>query len=62
MAFLLKGARVEAEDTRLGDKFLPAYLVDGKDNTYWATMESKTPSIVFTLGKKEKLKNILLQE
>ena len=59
---LLKGARVEAEDTRLGDKFVPAHLVDGKDNTYWATMESKTPSIVFTLGKKEKLNNILLQE
>lgn len=60
---LAKGAKVTALNNRVGAKFAPAHLVDGNDETYWATTDDiHTAEIVLELPERKKLNNILLQE
>lgn len=60
---LLRGAKVVAKDSRVGAKFRPQHLVDGNDETYWATIDDvNTAEVVLQLKGKRKLNNIALQE
>lgn len=59
---LLRNASVKAEDQRPGQRFASKHLVDGNDQTYWATASSQTPELVFKLPKRVRLNNIMLQE
>lgn len=60
---LAKNAKVEAKDTRLGKSYSPKHIVDGNDETYWATTdEANTADIVLRLRKRQRINNIALQE
>lgn len=60
---LLRKAKVIAEDTRLGKTFRPKHLVDGNDESYWATTdEVNKAKVVIELRRKKKINNIALQE
>lgn len=60
---LLKGSRVVASNTRLGKTFATTHLIDGNDETYWATEDSAhSAEIIFLLGKKKRFNNLILQE
>lgn len=60
---LARGAKVLAQDSRVGSTFAPKHLVDGNDETYWATIdEVNTAEVVLQLPAKRKINNILLQE
>lgn len=60
---LAKGAQVEARDTRTGQTFVPRHIVDGKPDTYWATVDGvSTAELTLRLPRRRTINNIMLQE
>lgn len=49
---LLRSAKVTARDTRRGKRFAPRHLVDGSDETYWATHDHvETVEVSFNFAR-----------
>lgn len=60
---LAKGARVEARDTRRGRTFSPRHIVDGKPDSYWATIDGvSTAEVTLRLPRRRTINNVVLQE
>lgn len=60
---LAQKAKVITKDTRRGKMYAPKHIVDGNDDTYWATIdEAKTAEVILRLSKKQRINNIVLQE
>lgn len=54
---------VTAADTRRGKTYRPEHLVDGSDETYWATTDAvSTADISIKLSKRAAVNNLMLQE
>lgn len=59
---LLKDAQVEANNERRGKAFQARNLIDGTNQTYWATEDDKTTAEVIFSFEPRTINNVLLQE